>query len=51
MQYLGDLKIVIESLATVLEQEAATACPRDSPIQPSVVAIADTDMEDDGGED
>jgi hypothetical protein len=47
MQYLGDLKIVIESLATLLEQEAATTCPRDSPVQPSVVAIADTDMEDD----
>jgi hypothetical protein len=51
MQCLGALKIIIESLATLLEQEAATACPRDSPVQPSVVAIADSDMEDDGGED
>ena len=48
---MGALKIVIESLSTLLEQDAATACPRDSPVQRSVVAIADTDMEDDGGED
>ena len=47
MQCLGALKIVIESLATMLEQEAATACPRDSPVHRAVVAIADTNMEDD----
>jgi hypothetical protein len=51
MQYLGDLKIVIESLATLLEQEAATTYPRDSSVQPLVIAIADTDIEDDRGED
>jgi hypothetical protein len=51
MQCLGALKIFIEFLATLLEQDAGTACPRDSPLQRSVVAIADTDMDDDGGED
>ena len=51
MQCLGALKIVIESLTTLLEQDAAIACPRVSPVQRSVVAIVDTDMEDDGGED
>jgi hypothetical protein len=48
---LGALNIFIESLATLFEQDSATPCSRDSPVRRSVVTIADTDMEDDGGED
>ena len=51
MQCLGALKIVIEYLLTLLEQDATTACPRELPVQRLVVAIVDTYMEDGGGED